>query len=407
MTKYTTIIVGAGAAGMMTAIAAANHGAKRILILNATPRLGLKILMSGGGRCNITNAKLQYQKFYGESKNAIKKIIKQFPPQKVIDFFEEEGLKTKVEEPWYKYFPVDNKAKSVLDTLLNKLKKLDVQIEYPVVVDKFSFVENCWHVSAQDKQYSCDHLVIASGGFSYPHTGSDGKLWQNLAQMGIQMKKPIPALTPIKTSNTLFHKLKGLSLPCMVMVKKQQKTIHQEHNSVLFTHFGLSGPCILNISHWFTDNATDTTLVVNLLPQYQRDVFEKELLQQPHNAKVANFLQQFFQRRLGETLVAMSCPLEQTIGQLTKKQRKSLLNNIFEQHFQVTDTLGYKKAEVTCGGVEFSEVDLKTMELKNFPQLYVVGEIVNVHGDIGGYNFQWAWSSGWVCGKAIASKSCS
>ncbi|BBM88284.1 NAD(P)/FAD-dependent oxidoreductase [Candidatus Uabimicrobium amorphum] len=405
MTKYTTIIIGAGAAGMMTAIAAASHGAKHILVVNATPRLGLKILMSGGGRCNITNAKLQYPKFYGASQNAIKKIIKQFPPQKVIDFFEEEGLKTKIEEPWYKYFPVDNKAKSVLDTLLNKLKKLHVQIEYPVVVDEFSFREGVWNVTAQDKQYCCDYLVIASGGFSYPHTGSDGKLWQNLQQMGIKMQKPIPALTPVKTQNILFHKLKGLSLPCQIMVKRQQKTVQQEHNSVLFTHFGLSGPGILNISHWFTQQNTDTTLVLNFLPEYQRDVFEKELMQQPHNTKIVNFLHKFFQRRLGETLVAMSCSLEQTVGQLTKKQRKSLLNNIFAQNFQVTDTLGYKKAEVTSGGVEFSELDLKTMELKNFPQLYVVGEIVNVHGDIGGYNFQWAWSSGWVCGKAIASKS--
>ncbi|WP_372371134.1 NAD(P)/FAD-dependent oxidoreductase [Candidatus Uabimicrobium sp. HlEnr_7] len=402
--KYKTIIIGAGAAGMMTGIAAGSHGAKDVLILNATPRIGLKILMSGGGRCNITNAELQYQKFYGESKNAIKKIIKQFPPQKVIDFFESQGVKTKIEKPWFKYFPVDNKAQSVLNALLKKLDTLNIKIKFPVIVEDFFAEENgIWKVIAGDKEYSCENLVLASGGFSYPHTGSDGKLWPKLVKMGVQIEKDIPALTPLKTDNRLFHKLKGLSLQCNLQVKKQQKVIQEECNSLLFTHFGLSGPGILNVSHNFACNNPNIKLYANFLPDHQRTVFEQDLMQLPHNTKIVNVLGKFFQRRLAETLTSMSCPIEQTAGQMTKIQRKNVLKNVFEQQFNITGTLGYKKAEITSGGIPFSQLNLKTMEMKNYPRLYAVGEIVNVHGDIGGYNFQWAWSSGWVCGKAIAS----
>lgn len=405
--KFDVIIIGAGAAGLMTAISTNRHHPNaKILLLDSSPFPGKKILMSGGGRCNVTNAELDFKNYFGESPNAIKKVILQFPPKDVVRLFEDEGVQLKIEKPWFKYFPVSNQAKTILDVLLGLIKRKSIQRAFGETVLSFSLFTNQWKVVTPNHDYITDKLVLASGGFSYPHTGSDGRLWKLAEKMGISIVKEQAALTPLKTSDNIFHLLSGLTIDCQFKIYGHSKLIFTEINSLLFTHDGLSGPGILNISHWFTTKAPNNVfkLEISFLPESNEDIFLTTLkltVHQQPKQKIETFLQTLLPIRLSETLCHLSqCP-NKPLNQLTTNDKKNLTRLLFHFEPNISGHFGFKKAEVTAGGIPFSEINLKTMELKRFPGLYAVGEIVNVHGIVGGYNFQWAWSSGWVCGKNL------
>lgn len=404
---HKTIIIGAGAAGMMTAISARLHGAEDIAIIDASRRIGLKILMSGGGRCNITNADLDFKKYFGESSRAIRKIILQFPPEKMIHFLKENGVKTKVEEPWNKYFPVTDKAGTIVEALLDKLAELNVTILHPVKVNNFQQQSKGWGLSTSEGEFECQNLVMAFGGFSYPHTGSDGTLWPKLKSLGIKVKKDHAALTPIRTSDCDAHELAGVALWCLLKVrcKKSNKVVFQDSNSCLFTHSGMSGPGILNISQWFTgDNPENYQLEVSFLPEMNEEEFRGEFTEvsrKRNKEKVFTYLSEKVPKRLAQMICQRAKLDKTTLGQVSKKQRSAMVQNLFYFTPKISGHFGYKKAEVTAGGIPFSEIQLTNMSIKDHPGLYAVGEVVNVHGVIGGYNFQWAWSSGWICGKCL------
>ena len=404
--KKNILIIGSGAAGMMTAISAGIHGARNITLLDVSPNPGMKILMSGGGRCNITNANLDFKNYFGESPNAIKKVILQFPPEKVIEFFENEGLSTKIEDPWKKYFPVIDDAQSVLNVLFNKLKELEVELIYPQKVTDFFPENNVWIVKSDSHVYETVQLVLAFGGFSYPHTGSDGSLWRVLKKLKIDIKNDHAALTPIKTSDKDTHDISGVTQWCKISVKQAEKIIFTENNSILFTHDGLSGPGILDISQWFTSREFSNLykLELSFLPDKNKEEFEQIILNSaPENQKqlVSKLLSKFIPNRLSELISIRTKTVGKSVNQLSKSERKEILTQLFHFSPTVSGHFGYKKAEVTAGGIPFSEMDLKTMQIKKYPNLFAVGEVVNVNGIIGGYNFQWAWSSGWVCGKNL------
>ncbi len=404
--KKNILIIGSGAAGMMTAISAGIHGAKNIALLDVSPNPGMKILMSGGGRCNITNANLDFKNYFGESPNAIKKVILQFPPKQVIEFFESEGLSTKIEEPWKKYFPFDDKAESVLKVLLRKLKELDVELIYPEKVTDFFPEQDYWIVETDRDSYQTKKLVLAFGGFSYPHTGSDGSLWRVLKKLGIELKNDHAALTPIKTFDKDTHDISGVTQWCEISVKQNDKIIFAEDNSILFTHDGLSGPGILDISQWFTSREFSNLykLELSFLPDKNEEEFEQIILNSaPDNQKqlVSKLLSKFIPNRLSELISVRTKTVGKSVNQISKSERKEILNQLFHFSPTVSGHFGYKKAEVTAGGIPFSEMDLKTMQIKKYSNLFAVGEVINVNGIIGGYNFQWAWSSGWVCGKNL------
>lgn len=404
--KKEILIIGGGAAGMMTAISAALHQKEKVTLLDSSAKPGQKILMSGGGRCNITNAKLEFSNYFGESPNAIKKVILQFPPEKVIEFFNTEGLQTKIEKPWNKYFPATDQAESVLQVLTKKLKQLNVELIYPEKVEDFFQENELWVIKTDRQHYTTKKLILAFGGFSYPHTGSDGLLWKVLDRLHIEIKKPRPALTPLKTADSFTHQISGVTHWVKIKVIQNNKLIFSEENSVLFTHDGLSGPGILNASQWFTHSKMTDEFILefSFLPDETEELFDLKILtfsQNYPNTKIEKFLSQFIPNRLAEVITTQTKTSGKTLNQLTKTERKETLKFLFHFRPSVSGHAGYKKAEVTAGGIPFSELDLKSMQLKKFPNLYAVGEVVNVHGIIGGYNFQWAWSSGWVCGKNL------
>lgn len=407
--KVTTLIVGAGAAGMMAAVAAGLHGAKDVVLLDGSPRPGLKLTMCGGGRCNLTNSQLQWDGFSGESQSAIKKVIRQFPPERVVQFFESAGLKLKIEEPWHKYFPANDSAHAVVKLFHRKLEELHMPIVYPRKVNNFYPDAGGWQVVTEQAIYWAQQLVLAAGGLSYPQTGSDGSIWNILRNLGVSLEEPYPALTPLFTSDTDFQSLTGIALPCRVKVKQAGKTIFEDGNPVLFTHIGLSGPAILNCSQWFTKKTApdQLTLTISFLPEYRPDQFEQELIAavaQTPNLKLVKYLDTYFPGRVAQVLAERSGVAEKQLRELTKTERRTVVEQIFQFQPSITGNGGYTMAEATGGGIPFAELELATMRMKKYDHLYAAGEIVNVHGSIGGYNLQWAWSSGYVCGKAIANR---
>lgn len=409
MTDYQVIIAGAGAAGLMAAISAERAGAKRILLLDASERPGTKIVMSGGGRCNITNADLDFKNFRGESVNGIKKVILQFPPEKVIQFFNYAGVQTKIEAPWNKVFPVSDLATSVLNALLKEVKLLGISFKYPAKIKSFSRVGSKWKVECGGGSFSGETLILATGGFSYPHTGSDGSLWSVLKKMGIEVIPPKAALTPLKCSDHDLHSLSGLTVWCRLFVRESGKVVFNQENSLLFTHDGLSGPGILNASEWFTDPEIKkfTELSIHFFPEKNenevREWLSDEIRKNPVK-KLSKLFKAKLPDRLAETVIKRLETGDISIGQLPREKRNTLLSLLTDFKPVISGHSGFKKAEVTAGGVPFSEINLASMELKKLPGVFIAGEIVNVHGSIGGYNFQWAWSSGWLAGKSSAAK---
>ncbi|MBN8706192.1 MAG: aminoacetone oxidase family FAD-binding enzyme [Bacteroidetes bacterium] len=393
----------------MSAISAKRAGADQVLLLDASERPGTKIVMSGGGRCNLTNAELDFRDFRGESANGIKKVILQFPPEKVIQFFNSLGVKTKTEEPWHKIFPVSDSAQTVLSTLLNEVRKNHVNLKFPEKVISFSFDKSLWKVTTQNEVFLGRSLVLAPGGFSYPHTGSDGVLWKVLEKLGVSLVSPKAALTTLKCSDQDLHTLSGLTIWCRFRVRVDGKVIFNQENSLLFTHDGLSGPGILNASEWFTGNdlKKPAELSISFFPNENeneiRDWLGSEIKKTPAS-KLIRLLKTKLPERLAVALENRLDSPDISIGHLSKEKRNKLIELLTDFKPVISGHSGYKKAEVTAGGIPFSELNLATMEFKRFPGLYAAGEIVNVHGIIGGYNFQWAWSSGWVAGKSASEK---
>lgn len=405
MNDYQVIIVGAGAAGLMAAISAGKAGATKLILLDSSERPGTKILMSGGGRCNITNAELDYKNFRGDSVNGIRKVILQFPPERVIQFFNVAGVKTKTEDPWKKVFPVSDSASSVLNALFSEVKKYGITLKYPVKVKTIYKTDTKWTCETNAGLFRGDCLILATGGFSYPHTGSDGSMWSILRKMGIVVCSPTPALTPLKCSDSDLHSLSGLTLWCRIRVRENGREVFNQENSILFTHDGLSGPGILNASEWFTSPGVQkkSELLIGFSPSgNENDVREwlaGEIKANP-SAKLSKILKQKVPDRLSSLLISRLGLADLSIGQLPREKRNSLISLLTDFKPVISGHSGFKKAEVTSGGVPFSELNLAKLEVKQHPGLFLAGELVNVHGIIGGYNFQWAWSSGWLAGKS-------
>ncbi len=404
-------IVGGGAAGLLAAIwAARTNPARRIVILDGAKRIGAKILIAGGGRCNVTNEKVTPQDFCGSSPNAIRKVLGRFPQPQTVEFFDQLGVKLK-REPTGKLFPVTDKAKTVLEALLTEIKRLDIEIRLEHRVENVKPVANESGESSFEIAGSWGHLVshqivLATGGKSVPKTGSDGHGLELARRLGHTLTpKIIPALVPLQlASNDPLTQLSGISLPGKLeLAETSGKRLETVQGDLLFTHKGLSGPAVLDMSrHWLiASQQREVCLHANWLPEVSSHNLQEELLSLGKRSVRAFLRERLPDRLVDHLLFTASVPLEQTGVDLTKVQRKTLANCVSSYPLNITGTLGFKVAEVTAGGVPLSQIDLKTMQSRLVPGLYFCGEICDVDGRIGGFNFQWAWASGYVVGVSL------
>jgi predicted Rossmann fold flavoprotein len=375
----------------MAAVAAFRAGA-RVIAIDGAKKIGAKILISGGGRCNVTNEVVRADDFNG-SRNAIAKVLRTFDVAATIAFFEDLGVPLKREETG-KLFPVSNRARDVVEALLRAAEGVEIVTGMRVQSIERGFVIN--------GQVHADRVILAVGGRSVPKTGSDGSGYELVRELGHTVTPTFPALVPLVVEKGHWiTELSGISVDAELAVKSPTGRVLQRHRgSMLFTHFGLSGPVVLDISrHWIANQPA--TLSANFLPGETFESVDASLIgaakRNPH-ATISSVV------RLPDRLLARLA-LETTLGRLSKEERRRIARDLVDYTIPVIRDRGFEYAEVTAGGVPLSEIDVATMESRICPNLYLCGEILDVDGRIGGFNFQWAWASGRLAGLGAARTS--
>lgn len=395
-----TLIIGAGAAGLTAAIwTGRTHPNQRTLVLDSAKKLGAKILIAGGGRCNVTHDHVDQTAYAGATPNAIKKILRRFDVSQTTAWFRELGVELKREETG-KLFPTTDKARTVLNALLHGAEDAGVDIQHPRRVESVEKIDRHFRVQGAWGSLTAERLVLATGGQSIPKSGSDGHGYALAQSLGHTLTRRIfPALVPLTLPRDHFLcQLSGIALPATLTVEAASgKKLHAFTNPTLLTHFGLSGPAPLDISRYLISAQFEdkkARLTVNWLPDSTPPQFEQSLLQLG-KTHPATYLRQQVPTRLANALLAQA---NIDTKEMTRTQRKALVALVTRYPLPITGNRGYNYAEVTAGGVPLSELNLKTMESRLCPGLHLCGEICDVDGQIGGYNFQWAWSSGYVMG---------
>lgn len=421
------IVVGGGAAGLMAAASAAARG-RDVLVLEKNRKLGVKVLMSGGTRCNITHACDQrgIAEAFGRQGRFLRSALATLTPEQVIEKIESLGVATKVEDTG-KVFPVSNRAIDVRDALVTLAENAGAEILTEMPVSDIQFNEesgDCglFSVAVDDHTLTSRSLVLTTGGLSYPGSGTtgDGYAWARL--FGHTITSTYPALTPVVSHETWVQELKGITIqdvglslwPEAGVQGKKKKPLDTRRGPLLFTHFGFSGPTVMNLSRSISSRASEETpgqlasgealvLRCDFMPSTPEPELSNQLQakkQSSGSQPVAGFLPKALPRRLVEALLRQAeIPEGLNHAELSKKLQQNLIAVLKRNEVAVHGTLGYNKAEVTAGGVSLKEVDSRNMQSKLRAGLYLAGEILDVDGPIGGFNFQAAFSTGWLAGQ--------
>lgn len=415
MSHADIAIVGAGAAGMAAAIFAgeASAGAHRIVLLDGTRRPGAKILVSGGGRCNVTNRAVTPEDYWGGPSTIVRKVLKAFDEERTREWFESMGVRLKLEASG-KYFPESDRASSVLDALLERIRSLDVGLWTQTRVTAISRRERGFELSFQSGEpLQADRVILATGGLALPKSGSDGVGIALARRLGHTIVPTTPALCPLVMDRGVelgrqLTELKGMTLNVRLALRNAAgKVLYTTCDSMVFTHFGLSGPAPMNLSrHWLRARLEqpdeDFTIVLGH-PDFsdgkQNDNWLLEKIRSQPNRRVDALLSELYPERLAGLLGEGTT----TLGHLTREARKKLAGKLAAMPLPVTDVRGYTFAETTAGGVDLREIDVRSMASRKIEGLHLCGEILDVDGRIGGFNFQWAWATGCLAGRGAVT----
>ncbi len=410
-TRYDAIVIGGGPAGMMAAGTAAARGL-RVLLLEKNPNLGKKLLITGGGRCNVTNAEPDTRTFlanYTESAKFLFSTFAQFDNTSTLDFFHSRGVPTKVEDRG-RVFPVSDSATSIYEALRTYLEQGNVTIRTGATVRSLKHADGLIRgVTLDSSEYiSADSFVIATGGVSRPDTGSTGDGFTWLKNLGHTLYAPNASLVPIALAESWVKEVAGVTLPEVKLSVWQygERVLHKT-GRVLFTHVGLSGPMVLNLSKTIGELLSYDTvrITLDLFPKIDAGALDQmlvEFLRTHQNKLLRNALPHFVPASLAPVILELvKANPDIACHSVTKEERKRLLTTLKGLPLTVTGLLGTDKAIVTSGGVSLTEVNFKTMQSRLFPNLYLVGDILNIDRPSGGYSLQLCWSTGFVAGKNI------
>ncbi len=405
---FEAAVIGAGASGMMAAVLLGRAGIKTLLI-ERRQRGGAKLLMSGGSHCNITHQAV-FEKDYGTAQpKTIRNILRSFPVSQTIQFFETIGIDV-VEGEGGKCFPSTNRAMSVLESFLRELEHLEVSLKLSALVQRIEKKGDHFRILGEGFEETAQNVILCTGGLSYPETGSDGLGFKLAISLGHKLVETFPALVPLASEDPDWQKLAGISLPCRLNFYQRGTKKVTLTEAVLFTHFGFSGPAILDLSRYWNAEKDNSKKRIEIcfFPHYEETAFERELVAQTvRNSRVTvkNYLLRYLPERLSEILVLKSgIEAAATLAHLKKEERRALIQTLFHYTLPISGSLGYDKAEVTAGGVDLEEVDARTLESKLVPGLFFAGEILDCDGRLGGFNFQWAWSSAHAVASGIIHK---
>jgi predicted Rossmann fold flavoprotein len=436
MLDYEIVVLGAGAAGLLAAARAAECGA-RVLLAEKNRRPGVKILMSGGTRCNITNARglrnldavsgpidpaydaaqsrgiRAIQQAFGENGAFLAPALRLFDVDATVGMFEEAGVATKIESNG-KIFPVSDKATHVLDALLIRVQRSGAKLlcSAPVLsinrLGSDGDLPDRFVVTLQDATVTAERVILAVGGCSYPGCGTTGDGYSLAQRFGHTIVAPKPALVPLNVDASWVPGLRGLSIPnALVSVVAGTRVLQSRREAVLFTHRGLSGPAILDVSRAASRHTEPGGLVLrlDLLPDISREELEVRFQVEARQGRrsVVTLVPDELPRRLAECLISAAAIPPDRIGpELSRDERRRLISGLKALALPIVGTLGFEKAEVTSGGIALEEINPRTLESRRVPGLHVAGEILDLDGLIGGYNFQSAWSTGWLAAESAA-----
>ncbi|WP_413499637.1 NAD(P)/FAD-dependent oxidoreductase [Buttiauxella gaviniae] len=396
MEKFDAVIIGAGAAGMFCAAMAGQAGSKVLLIDNGK-KPGRKILMSGGGRCNFTNLYIEPAAYLSQNPHFCKSALARYTQWDFIDMVGKHGI------AWHEktlgQLFCDDSAQQIVDMLVAECDKGQVTIRLRSEVLGIERDENGYTIQLNGDSVQAAKLVIATGGLSMPGLGATPFGYKVAEQFGLKVLPTRAGLVPFTLHKPLLEQLQvlsGVSVPSVITAENGVSF----RESLLFTHRGLSGPAVLQLSSYWQPGEF---VSVNLLPDTDLDVLLNEQRTSHPNQSLKNTLAMVLPKRLVECLQQLGQIPDVTLKQLNVRQQSELIETLQAWQVQPNGTEGYRTAEVTLGGVDTKELSSRTMEARNVPGLYFIGEVMDVSGWLGGYNFQWAWSSAWACAQDLVS----
>lgn len=420
MQDWDVVVVGAGAAGLLAATRTAERGRKTLLV-EKNKRSGVKILISGGTRCNLTHAcdPRGIVEAFGTQGKFLHSALAALGPRDLVELVETEGVLTKT-EPTGKIFPVSDKATDVLAALLRRLERSGCVLATQEAVQSIDRVDGRFQITTERRSLTAESLAITTGGCSYPGSGTTGDGYPWAAKFGHTIVPARPALVPVTTNVDWVRDLKGITVPDVAVTVQPRakegavettastaRPLASRRGSFLFTHFGLSGPVALDVSRAITGHPQPQSLdlVCDFLPALSDAAFDQTLQDDARAAGkrlFSSILPDLLPRRLSDALLKLAgIPEDLRCAELGKAARTRLILAFKHCRIPVSGTLGFKKAEVTAGGISLAEVDSRTMQSRLVPKLYLAGEVLDLDGPIGGFNFQAAFSTGWLAGQNL------
>jgi predicted Rossmann fold flavoprotein len=416
------VVVGAGAAGLLAATRSAERG-RRTLLVEKNRKPGVKILMSGGTRCNITHDcdAAGIISAFGSAGPFLHSPLAALGPHELVDLLQAEGLATKI-EPGGKIFPKSDRAADVHNALLCRLGRSGAKLALDEAVTNVQREAHGFRLETKTRNLICEKLIVTTGGKSYPGCGTTGDGYAWLSTMGHTIRRPRPALVPLTSDEAWIAELSGVTLPDVRLrvvedssseppEQKRRRgkgsaTLMERRGSLLFTHFGLSGPVALDVSRAVTGrNPDEIVLEADFLPSERVEELARRLraLTAGEGKRlVSGLVADELPRRFIDALMRLAMvPPERRAAEFSNQEQSRLIDQLKRSRIPITGSRGFEKAEVTAGGIALDEVDSRTMQSKIVPNLFLAGEILDLDGFIGGYNFQAAFSTGWLAGNSV------
>ena len=406
--KYDVIVIGGGPAGMVASICCGQQG-KKVLLLEKNGRLGKKLLITGKGRCNVTNDCTATEVLQNIPRNGrfLYSAMEKYPPQAVKEFFEQNGCMLKTERG-NRVFPISDRSQSILECLQNQIRKAGVRIQSARAVKILTDGGQVCGVRTDDGELHCDHIILATGGVSYPATGSTGDGYEMAKRLGHTIVEPQGSLVPLEISGGDCQTMQGLSLR-NVAVKLQNskgKVLYKDFGELLFTHFGVSGPTVLSASAHLKGDGCK--LIIDLKPALDEGKLNERILRDLDmykNRSMENALTDLLPRSMIPVVLhRLEIPLDLQANSLTKQQRRALVELLKGFSLEVIGKRPVAEAIITSGGIKVSEIDPKTMESKLVKNLFFAGEIIDCDAYTGGFNLQIAWATAYAAASGIKNR---
>lgn len=407
--KKQVIVVGGGASGMVAAIAARRAGAE-VTILEKNPRIGKKILATGNGRCNFTNIGADIDHYHGKDPSFAQSALVDFSVEDTLGFFEKLGIEYKVEEAG-KVFPMSDQASSILDVLMYELNQLGVRIVCDADVAKINKKNELFIIELVNGQvYQGDKVIVATGGKAMPVSGSDGKGYELARNFGHTVTDIYPALVQLMLEGAYFKRIEGVKFVGTAEIIHRNKSLAKDRGDILFANYGVSGPPVLQISRKAQEllkAGQEAYLKINIMDMMSKDELRQRIgrrLRMGAHKPLDFCLVGLVNKRLISVLLieAGIRDYKMPAGDISPKEREAIVAILGDWRFKIRGTKGWTSAQVTAGGVDTAEIDPATMESKLVKGLYFAGEVMDIDGQCGGFNLQWAWSSGYLAGQNAA-----